>query len=77
MGEDFLLRWCPPAKISASSHGNPFRAVAGLPQIAEGEMAMIRPMGTVSGRRASASEAWPELPPQPNRNEISPNRHDA
>ena len=29
--------------LGLSSHGNPFRAVAGLPNIGEGEMAMIRP----------------------------------
>src|SRR5712692_2353535 len=28
-----------------SSHGNPFHAVAGLPYLAEGEMAVIRPQG--------------------------------
>jgi len=28
-----------------SSHGNPFRSVAGLPYLAEGEMAVVRPLG--------------------------------
>ena len=48
--------------LGLSSHGNPFRAVAGLPQIAEGEMAMIRPMGTDFEVVARVRpEAWPGI----------------
>ena len=36
----------PPGKnLAISSHGNPFRAVAGTPYLAEGEVAVISPRG--------------------------------
>jgi hypothetical protein len=38
----------PPAAgtvLAIASHGNPFRAVAGTPYLAEGEAAIVRPLG--------------------------------
>lgn len=35
----------PGANLVISSHGNPFYAVAGAPYLAEGEAAVIRPLG--------------------------------
>jgi hypothetical protein len=38
----------PPAAgtvLAIASHGNPFRAVAGAPYLAEGEAAVVRPLG--------------------------------
>jgi hypothetical protein len=38
----------PPASgtvLAIASHGNPFRAVAGTPYLAEGEAAVVRPLG--------------------------------
>ena len=36
----------PPGTVLAiASHGNPFRAVAGSPNLAEGEAAVVRPLG--------------------------------
>jgi hypothetical protein len=38
----------PPAAgtvLAIASHGNPFRAVAGTPYLAEGEAAVVRPLG--------------------------------
>jgi hypothetical protein len=32
--------------LAISSHGNPFRAVAGAPYLAEGELAVVEPLGT-------------------------------
>jgi len=50
------------ANLGIASHGNPFRAVAGLPEIAEGEMAMIRPMVNDFGIVARVRpEAWPGI----------------
>jgi hypothetical protein len=31
--------------LAIASHGNPFRAVAGAPYLAEGEAAVVRPLG--------------------------------
>lgn len=36
----------PRTILVISSHGNPFHAVAGAPYLAEGEAAVIRPLGT-------------------------------
>ncbi|MGQ0524277.1 MAG: histidine phosphatase family protein [Betaproteobacteria bacterium] len=36
----------PGANLVISSHGNPFFAVAGTPYLAEGECAVVRPLGT-------------------------------
>ena len=33
------------SNLAIASHGNPFRAVAGSPYLAEGEMAVIQPLG--------------------------------
>jgi len=35
----------PGANLVISSHGNPFYATAGAPYLAEGETAVIRPLG--------------------------------
>ena len=35
----------PGANLVISSHGNPFYATAGAPYLAEGEAAVVRPMG--------------------------------
>ncbi len=35
----------PGTNLAISSHGNPFRAVAGTPYLAEGEVAVIEPRG--------------------------------
>lgn len=40
-----LMSTRPEANLVISSHGNPFRAVAGPPYLAEGEMAVIKPLG--------------------------------
>ena len=42
-----LLSTLPPAgvNLAISSHGNPFRAVAGAPYLAEGEAAVVEPLG--------------------------------
>ena len=42
-----LLSTPPPAggNLAISSHGNPFRAVAGAPYLAEGEAAVVEPLG--------------------------------
>jgi hypothetical protein len=42
-----LLSTTPPAGtvLAIASHGNPFRAVAGAPYLAEGEAAVVRPLG--------------------------------
>jgi len=47
-----LLSTIPPAgtDIAIVSHGNPFRAVAGEPYLAEGEAAVIRPLGAAGFR---------------------------
>jgi phosphohistidine phosphatase SixA len=34
------------SNLAVSSHGNPFRAVAGTPYLQEGEMAVIEPLGS-------------------------------
>jgi hypothetical protein len=41
-----LLSTAPASGVLAiASHGNPFRAVAGTPYLAEGEAAVVRPLG--------------------------------
>jgi hypothetical protein len=35
----------PGTVLAIASHGNPFRAVAGTPYLAEGEAAVVRPLG--------------------------------
>lgn len=42
-----LLSTSPPAgtNLAITSHGNPFYAVAGPPNLAEGEAAVVRPLG--------------------------------
>jgi len=42
-----LLSTSPPAgtNLAIASHGNPFHAVAGPPYLAEGEAAVVRPLG--------------------------------
>lgn len=40
-----LMSTRPEANLIISSHGNPFQAVAGPPYLAEGEMAVIKPLG--------------------------------
>lgn len=42
-----LLSTSPPAgtNLAIASHGNPFYAVAGPPNLAEGEAAVVRPLG--------------------------------
>ena len=52
------------ANIAIVSHGNPFRALAGPPYLAEGEMAVIEPRGTREGFRIVgkvAPDAWSSL----------------
>ena len=52
------------ANIVIVSHGNPFRALAGPPYLAEGEMAVIEPRGTREGFRIVvkvAPDAWSSL----------------
>ena len=40
-----ILSTKPEKNLVISSHGNPFRAVAGSPYLAEGEIAVVRPEG--------------------------------
>ena len=40
--------------VAIVSHGNPFHALAGPPYLAEGEMAVIEPLGATSGFRIVA-----------------------
>ena len=50
--------------IAIVSHGNPFRALAGPPYLAEGEMAVIEPLGAREGFRIVgkvAPDAWSSL----------------
>jgi len=51
------------SNLVISSHGNPFRAVAGPPYLAEGEIAVVQPQGngrfSIVGRIALAD--WPSL----------------
>lgn len=60
-----LLSTPPPAgtDVAIVSHGNPFRAVTGEPYLAEGEAAVIRPLG-VAGFRIVAripKDGWDSL----------------
>ncbi|MFO1312876.1 MAG: histidine phosphatase family protein [Burkholderiales bacterium] len=51
------------SNLAISSHGNPFRALAGTPYLQEGEIAVIEPLG--NGRFAIVAritnDAWPAL----------------
>ena len=44
----------PGANLAIVSHGNPFHALAGAPYLAEGEMAVVEPLGAMSGFRIVA-----------------------
>ena len=59
-----LLSSSPPAgtNLAIASHGNPFHAVAGPPYLAEGEAAVVRPLGKDFEIVARIrSERWSEL----------------
>ena len=61
-----LLSSSPPAgsNLAIASHGNPFHAVAGPPYLAEGEAAVVRPLGKDFEIVARIrSERWGELQP--------------
>jgi hypothetical protein len=61
-----LLSSTPPAgtNLAIASHGNPFHAVAGPPYLAEGEAAVVRPLGKDFEIVARIrSERWGELQP--------------
>ena len=61
-----LLSTSPPAgtNLAIASHGNPFHAVAGPPYLAEGEAAVVRPLGKDFEIVARIrSERWSELQP--------------
>jgi hypothetical protein len=61
-----LLSTSPPAgtNLAIASHGNPFHAVAGPPYLAEGEAAVVRPLGNDFEIVARIrSERWGELQP--------------
>ena len=52
----------PGANLVIASHGNPFHAVAGAPHLAEGEAAVIRPLGKDFEIVARVRhDAWREL----------------
>jgi phosphohistidine phosphatase SixA len=42
------------ANLAIVSHGNPFHALAGAPYLAEGEMAVVEPLGAAAGFRIVA-----------------------
>ncbi len=60
-----LLSTVPPAgtDLAIVSHGNPFHAVAGAPYLAEGEAAVIRPLGADGFRIVAriAKDGWNAL----------------
>ncbi len=59
-----ILATAPPAgrNLGIASHGNPFFGVAGPPYLAEGEMAVVRPLGTDFEVYARVRvEDWPAL----------------
>jgi phosphohistidine phosphatase SixA len=61
-----LLSTSPPAgtNLAIASHGNPFHAVAGPPYLAEGEAALVRPLGKDFEIVARIRpERWGELQP--------------
>jgi hypothetical protein len=61
-----LLSSTPPAgtNLAIASHGNPFHAVAGPPYLAEGEAAVVRPLGKDFEIVARIRfECWGELQP--------------
>jgi phosphohistidine phosphatase SixA len=54
----------PGTNLVISSHGNPFYAVAGAPYLAEGEAAIVRPLGMDFEILARLKyDAWSELKP--------------
>jgi len=59
-----LMSTRPERNLVISSHGNPFQAVAGSPYLAEGEMAVVKPLGTAAGFEITARvriEDWNAL----------------
>lgn len=56
-----LLGTAPPSgtNVAISSHGNPFFGVAGAPYLAEGEIAVVRPLGG-NQFRIEARVRWDE-----------------
>jgi hypothetical protein len=64
-----LMSTPPPgrANLVISSHGNPFRAIAGPPYLGEGEAAVVRPLG--GGRFEVIArvpvDGWKDLPGNP------------
>ncbi len=60
-----LLASAPPAGTDRAivSHGNPFRAVTGEPYLAEGEAAVIRPLGAAGFRIVARipKDGWDSL----------------
>jgi hypothetical protein len=60
-----LLSSTPPVgtNVTIVSHGNPFRAVADAPYLAEGEAAVIRPLGNDGFRIVAriAKDGWDSL----------------
>jgi hypothetical protein len=53
------------ANLAISSHGNPFRAVSGAPYLAEGEAAVVEPLGPRGFRVVAriTKDGWGKLPP--------------
>ncbi|HEX6136499.1 MAG TPA: histidine phosphatase family protein [Casimicrobiaceae bacterium] len=53
------------ANLAIVSHGNPFRAVAGPPYLAEGEAAVVEPLGAQGFRIVAriTKDGWRELAP--------------
>jgi hypothetical protein len=53
----------PGTNIAIASHGNPYQAVVGPPYLAEGEMAIIRPLGDARFEVVARvrKEEWAEL----------------
>jgi hypothetical protein len=56
----------PGTDLVIASHGNPFAAVAGTPYLAEGEAAVIRPLGTEGFRIVARipKNGWDDLSAQ-------------
>ena len=52
------------SNLAIVSHGNPFHALAGPPYLAEGEMAVVEPLGSTQGFRIVgkvAADGWDAL----------------
>lgn len=60
-----ILSTAPPAgtNLAIASHGNPFRAVADAPYLAEGEIAVVQPLGNGTFRIVAriTRDMWPTL----------------